>query len=68
MVAAAHIAKQKAIEELSLEELKSFTEMIEQDVFEILTLDSCLKKRCAIGGTSIEQVSVALENAKKRLD
>ena len=61
------IAKQKALEELSLEELKLFSPVIDKDVYEVLSLESCLAKRSAKGGVSPLQVKIAIENAKKQL-
>ena len=61
------IAKQKALEELSLEELKAFSSVIDNDVYPILSLVSCLAKRCAKGGVSPDQVKMAIENAKRQL-
>ncbi|MFQ0996259.1 argininosuccinate lyase [Gilliamella sp. CG25] len=61
------IAKQKALEELSLEELKAFSSVIDNDVYPILSLASCIAKRCAKGGVSPDQVKMAIENAKQQL-
>ncbi|OCG01727.1 argininosuccinate lyase [Gilliamella sp. wkB308] len=61
------IAKQKALEELSLEELKAFSSVIDNEVYPILSLASCLAKRCAKGGVSPDQVKMAIENAKRQL-
>ena len=61
------IDKGCALEELSLQELKTFSEVIEGDVYEILTIESCLEKRCALGGVSPHQVSYAVDQADKRL-
>ncbi|MGR5134435.1 argininosuccinate lyase [Vibrio alfacsensis] len=61
------IGKGCALEELSLQELKTFSEVIEADVYEILTIESCLEKRCALGGVSPQQVAYAVEQADKRL-
>ncbi|MGR2801492.1 argininosuccinate lyase [Vibrio harveyi] len=61
------IAKGCALEELSIGELKSFSEVIEADVYDILTIDSCLEKRCALGGVSPQQVAYAVDQADKRL-
>ncbi|WP_294833426.1 argininosuccinate lyase [uncultured Gilliamella sp.] len=60
------IAKQKALEELTLDELKSFSHVIEDDVYTILSLDSCLAKRCAKGGVSPQQVRIAIAAAKQQ--
>ncbi|GLR02454.1 bifunctional protein ArgH [Vibrio hyugaensis] len=61
------IAKGCALEELSIEELKAFSEVIEADVYDILTIDSCLEKRCALGGVAPRQVAFAVDQADKRL-
>lgn len=61
------IAKQKALEELSLDELKIFSSVIEQDVYESLSLESCLAKRLAKGGVSPQQVKIAIDNAKQQV-
>lgn len=47
----AAIAKGCALEELSLDEMKQFSTVIEEDVYSILTIQSCLDKRCALGGS-----------------
>ncbi|CAM3109680.1 argininosuccinate lyase [Vibrio mytili] len=61
------IDKGCALEELSLQELKVFSDVIEDDVYEILTIESCLEKRCALGGVSPQQVAYAVDQADKRL-
>ncbi|KGY13398.1 amino-acid acetyltransferase [Vibrio tubiashii] len=61
------IAKGCALEELSLTELKEFSAVIEQDVYDILTIESCLEKRSALGGVSPKQVAFAVEQAEGRL-
>lgn len=61
------IAKQKALEELTLDELKIFSAVIDNDVYPILSLQSCLAKRSAKGGVSSEQVDFAIKKAKQQL-
>lgn len=61
------ISKQKALEDLSLAELQVFSSVIESDVYPILSLESCLNKRCAKGGVSPQQVAIAISEAKNRL-
>ncbi|MCG3729576.1 argininosuccinate lyase [Vibrio cincinnatiensis] len=61
------IGKGCALEELTLEELKSFSAVIEDDVYAILTIDSCLEKRSALGGVAPHQVAYAVDEAEKRL-
>lgn len=61
------IQKGKALEALSLDELKQFSPVIEADVYPILSLSSCLEKRSAKGGVSPKQVESAIEETKRRL-
>ncbi|ENM5761125.1 argininosuccinate lyase [Vibrio mimicus] len=63
----AAIGKGVALEELSLAELQQFSSLIEQDVYPILTIESCLEKRCALGGVSPKQVAYAVEQAQTRV-
>ncbi|EKF9661673.1 argininosuccinate lyase [Vibrio cholerae] len=63
----AAIGKGVALEELSLAELQQFSPLIEQDVYSILTIESCLEKRCALGGVSPKQVAHAVQQAQTRV-
>lgn len=56
----------KGLEDLSIEEFHQFSDAIEEDVYEILSLQSCLDKRCAKGGVSPLRVAEAIAEAKKR--
>lgn len=62
------IEQGKAIEELPLSELQMFNSKIMIDVYDILSLQSCLDKRLAKGGVSQKQVAYAIEKAKEILD
>ncbi|NHB96508.1 argininosuccinate lyase [Photorhabdus stackebrandtii] len=61
------LAQGKALEELSLAELQKFSSTITEDVYDILSLQSCLDKRLAKGGVSRKQVMKAITDAKQRL-
>ena len=56
-----------ALEALSLAQLQSFSSVIDVDVYQILTLESCLEKRAAQGGVSPKQVTFAVQQAMTRL-
>ncbi len=64
----AAIEKGCALEEMSLDELQRFSPVIGEDVYPILTIESCLAKRSALGGVAPHQVEHAVSEAKKRLD
>ncbi|WP_237386942.1 argininosuccinate lyase [Xenorhabdus sp. Sc-CR9] len=62
----AAIANGKALEEFSLLELQKFSDAISVDVYDVLSLQSCLDKRLAKGGVAHEQVKQAIVQAKQR--
>ncbi|UCD89831.1 MAG: argininosuccinate lyase [Desulfobacterales bacterium] len=62
------LSKNKELHELNLEELKSFSAIIEADIFDILSTDQMIARRKSIGGTATESVNAAIEAAKKRLE
>jgi len=57
-----------ALEALSLAQLKQFSAAIGEDVYPVLSLQSCLDKRNARGGVAPQQVALAIGEAKQRLN
>ncbi|MEQ3631788.1 MAG: argininosuccinate lyase [Alcanivorax sp.] len=57
----------KDLSEMTLEELKQFSNEITADVFDILTLEGSVAARNHIGGTAPDQVRAAAGRAKVRL-
>ena len=57
-----------ALEALTLGQLQQFSPMIEQDVYAVLSLQSCLDKRNAKGGVAPQQVAKVIAEAKQRLN
>jgi argininosuccinate lyase len=55
------------LDELSLNELRSFSNVIENDVFAALTLDKTLATKSTAGGTAPQRVAEALRVARKLL-
>lgn len=62
------VEQAKDLSEMSLQELKQFSDIIQQDVFEVLTLEGSVKARNHIGGTAPEQVRKAIAEAKQRIN
>ncbi|MGD2119173.1 MAG: argininosuccinate lyase [Chromatiales bacterium] len=62
------VEKNCDLAELSLDELQQFSDRIENDVFEVLTLEGSVAARNHIGGTAPEQVRQAIQRARKRLE
>ncbi len=58
----------KELHEMSLDDLRQFSEHIFDDVFEVLSAAGSVNSRVSIGGTSGETVAAALELAAKDLD
>ena len=61
------IAENKDLSDMSLEELRQFSTVIETDVFDVLTLEGSVAARNHIGGTAPEQVRIAVQSAAERL-
>ncbi|GAB4174806.1 MAG: argininosuccinate lyase [Rhodocyclaceae bacterium] len=55
------------LDELAIEDLKSFSPLIEPDVYEVLTIEGSLASRNHRGGTAPEQVRAAIERARRSL-
>jgi len=57
----------KDLSELTLDELKQFSEVIEDDVFAFLSLEGSVAARVHQGGTAPEQVYKAIHTGRERL-
>jgi argininosuccinate lyase len=57
----------KDLSEMSLAELQKFSNVIEESVFKVLTLEGSVAARNHIGGTAPAQVKAAVARAKKSL-
>jgi argininosuccinate lyase len=57
----------KDLSELGLEELQKFSKLIEDDVFDALTLEGSMAARSHIGGTAPTRVKQAIARARKAL-
>jgi len=67
-VVLAAIDEGHALEDFSLAQLQKFSDKIEQDVYQHLSIESCLDKRVALGGTSRSQVQKALADIQGNYD
>ena len=64
-VVLAAIDKGVPLEDLTLTQLQAFSDKIEQDVYQHLSIESTLDKREALGGTSRSQVQKAIAQMQK---
>ena len=60
--------KDKELHELTLKELKSFSTLIEKDIFNILSIEQVISRRKSFGGTAKENVMAAIKEAEKSLN
>ncbi|MBP3198043.1 MAG: argininosuccinate lyase [Butyrivibrio sp.] len=61
------IEKNCAIDDLSLDELKSFSDIFEKDIYEAISLETCVNKRLTIGAPSPEAMKKVIEINKEFL-
>ncbi|MBE6949392.1 MAG: argininosuccinate lyase [Ruminococcaceae bacterium] len=62
------ISSEKTLENLSLEEYKSFSPMFEEDVYNAIDLETCVNMRRSQGGPAYESVSAQVASIKKFLE
>ncbi len=61
------VENNKDLAEMSLAELRQFSDKIDDDVFAVLTLEGSVNARNHLGGTAPAQVKLAIEQGKKLL-
>ncbi|QJD59550.1 argininosuccinate lyase [Pseudomonas sp. gcc21] len=59
------VDNKKDLAEMSLDELRQFSDQIEQDVFDVLTLEGSVNARDHIGGTAPAQVLAAVQRGRE---
>ena len=58
------IKQNKVLEDLTVEEYKNYSDLIEKDVFEQISLKTCVEKRISKGGTSPKSVAEQIDYVK----
>ncbi|NVK01207.1 MAG: argininosuccinate lyase, partial [Oceanospirillaceae bacterium] len=61
------IKTNKDLSDMTLEELRQFSDQIQDDVFEVLTLEGSVSARNHIGGTAPDQVRAAVARGRELL-
>jgi argininosuccinate lyase len=59
--------RSKFLSDLSLSEWQQFSPAFESDVYEFVTMEESVRSFCSFGGSSTEQVQMALERCKSAL-
>ena len=62
------IDKNKSIDEMSLSELKEISDVFEEDIYEAISLKTCVEKRLTIGAPGISVMKEVIQEYKKYLD
>jgi argininosuccinate lyase len=60
-------SRKKELHELTMEEMKSFSSLIAEDIFGVLTPEEMINRRTSFGGTAQENVKAAIQTARQRL-
>ncbi len=61
------IERQKVLEELSIDELRNFSDAFAEDVYAEISLETCTQKRISAGGTGLASVEKQIKNAEEFL-
>ncbi|WP_108652575.1 argininosuccinate lyase [Dongshaea marina] len=61
------LEQQIPLEQLSLDVLQAYSSLFEEDIYQALTPEAALAKRCALGGVAPQQVAHAIEQVELRL-
>ena len=62
------IAEHTVLEELPLEEYKTFSDLFEEDLYHEIDLTTCVEKRISQGGTSVASVEAQIAYVKEALE
>ncbi len=55
------------LEDMSLQTYRCFSELFEEDVYDEISLDTCVKKRISEGGTSVESVEAQIKFVREKI-
>ncbi len=61
------ISKKTVLEDLPLEEYKQFSELFDEQLYDAVNLENCVKRRISEGGTSIKSVEKQIEFVKEQI-
>ena len=57
----------KDLSEFSIGELKKFNSLIEEDIFDVISLEGSINSRNHLGGTAPNQISIAIKTGRKSI-
>lgn len=62
------VEKGIAVEDMSLEELREFSDCFKEDIFEAVSMEACVNKRLTIGAPAKEAMEAAIKKEKEYLE
>lgn len=62
------LSKNKELHDLSIRELKTFSEVMSDDIFPFLTAKNAIDRRTSLGGTAAQNVKIEIEKAEKQIN
>ncbi len=62
------ISKDKSLDELTIEEFKEFSDIIDNDVYDAISMETCVNGRTVIGGPAKSAEEAVIKAAKEYLD
>ena len=61
------IDKKTVLDSLSMEEYRAHSDIFEEDLYNEISLETCVEKRISKGGTSVSSVEAQIEWVRKEL-
>lgn len=61
------LEKNRELHELNIDELRSFSDLIGDDIYDLLTPRAMIERRCCFGGTATENVRDAIRRGSEQL-
>jgi len=61
------LSENKELHELTIEELKTFSNLITEEIYPVLTTEQMINRRVSFGGTATQNVTAAIQTAEKVL-
>jgi argininosuccinate lyase len=55
------------LSKFTIDELKNFNSLIEEDIFDVISLEGSINARNHLGGTSPKQISIAIKTGRKSI-
>ncbi len=61
------IENDKALDDLSIAELKQFSDLIDDDIYDAISMETCVNGRSVVGGPAVKTVKAAIASAREYL-